>query len=211
MIIQVPHTVGPFYVKTKGEEVGTFVRLGSTNRLADTGMIENIKRLKQHLYYDEIPCIEAAEKDIDFILAEKLFSKESKKFSTQTAKSLQLIVKQQEKFYPSIGGVLLFGKDKKKSTLFPHTTIRCARFLGKQRPKIHDPIDIPIQLPLAVDAILEYIKNHAISSYEIDGAKGRLKPPFPPIVVREAIINSLVHTDYSVKGASIQLPCLMIG
>ncbi|MFT4552033.1 MAG: ATP-dependent DNA helicase RecG, partial [Chlamydiales bacterium] len=51
LIINVPHSIGPYYLKSKGEVNSTFIRLGSTNRLADGMMIENIKRLKQHLYY----------------------------------------------------------------------------------------------------------------------------------------------------------------
>jgi len=77
--------------------------------------------------------------------------------------------------------------------------------LEKQKRKIHDPIDIPLQLPLAVDAVLEYVNKHSISTYTIEGAQGKTTAPFPPTVVREAVINSLVHADYSVRGASIQV------
>ncbi len=204
LIINVPHSVGPFYLKAKGETNGTFIRLGSTNRLADGVMIENIKRLKHHLYYDETPCTEAKEEDLDLTLAKTLFSEKSKKFSTQTAKTLQLIVKHQETFYPSLGGILLFGQITKKSELFPHVIVRCARFLGKTKAKIHDTLDIPLQLPLAVDTVLDYVKKHSISSYVIEDAKGKVVAQYPPAVVREAVINSLVHADYSVRGASIQ-------
>lgn len=205
LIIQVPHALGPFYFKAKGETGGTFIRLGSTNRLADMNMIENIKRLKQHLYYDEVPFMEGEEKDLDFGLAEKLFSAESKKFSIKKAKNLELLVKQQEKYYPSIGGLLLFGKIERKKEFFPHAIVRCARFLGKTKTRIHDPIDISTQLPLAVDNVLDYVEKHTVNSYEIGKTKGRLKSLFPSVVVREAVINSLVHTDYSVRGASIQV------
>jgi predicted HTH transcriptional regulator len=30
-------------------------------------------------------------------------------------------------------------------------------------------------------------------------------PQYPPTVVREAVINALLHTDYSIKGSSIQI------
>ena len=159
LIIHVPHSAGPFYLKSKGEANGTFIRLGSTNRLADKVTIENIKRLRLHLYYDEILCTEAKEDDLDLALAKSIFSEKSKKFSTQTAKSLHLLIKHQETFYPSLGGILLFGKIDKKNELFPHAIVRCARFLGKTKAKIHDPVDIPLQLPFVVDAALDYVKN----------------------------------------------------
>ncbi|MGK0182341.1 MAG: ATP-dependent DNA helicase RecG, partial [Halioglobus sp.] len=201
LIINVPHSIGPYYLKSKGEVNSTFIRLGSTNRLADGMMIENIKRLKQHLYYDELPCTEAVKED----LAKNLLSTGSKKFSTQTAKSLELLVKHQDSFFPSLGGMLLFGNIEKKQELYPHIVIRCARFHGKTKTKINDPLDIYLQLPLAVDAVLDYVKKHSINSYEIKGSRGKETPLYPPTAVREAVVNSLVHADYSVKGASIQV------
>ncbi|MCA9485776.1 MAG: putative DNA binding domain-containing protein [Nanoarchaeota archaeon] len=205
LIIQVPHAIGPFFLKAKGSENGTFIRLGSTNRLADATMIENIKRLKHHLYFDEIPFLEGKDIDLDLTLAKNCFSERSKSFSIKKARNLQLIVKHQEGLYPSIGGVLLFGKTDIKNEYFPHTMVRCARFLGKTKTNIHDPIDISVQLPLVVDTVLDYIKKHTVNSYHIEGSRGRLAKPFPLFVVREAVINALVHADYSVKGASIQI------
>jgi ATP-dependent DNA helicase RecG len=205
LIIQVSHTIGPFYLKAKGEISGSYIRLGSTNRIADAQMIENIKRLKQHLYYDEMPCMEAKEEDLDLKLAKTLFQEVPKKFSNQTAKSLQVLVQHQDLLFPSIGGLILFGKTERKNEIFPQALVRCARFLGTTKTKIHDPIDIPLQLPLAVDAVLDYVNKHSVSTYTIEGSKGHRKAPFPPMVVREAVVNSLVHADYSVRGATIQI------
>ncbi|MFH1831694.1 MAG: ATP-binding protein [bacterium] len=36
LIVSVPHRFGPFYIKAKGMSGGTYVRLGSMNRLADS-------------------------------------------------------------------------------------------------------------------------------------------------------------------------------
>src|SRR5689334_13405642 len=35
IIINVPHVIGPCYLKTAGIEKGTYIRLGSTNRIVD--------------------------------------------------------------------------------------------------------------------------------------------------------------------------------
>lgn len=35
LVILVPHSIGPYYAKSKGLKKGTYIRLGSTNRLAD--------------------------------------------------------------------------------------------------------------------------------------------------------------------------------
>ncbi len=78
LLISVPHSFGPYYIKSKGIEEGTFVRFGSTNRLADAGTILEIQRLKEHKYFDEQVNFDCAINDINFDLAKELFAKISK-------------------------------------------------------------------------------------------------------------------------------------
>jgi ATP-dependent DNA helicase RecG len=55
LIVTVPHSPGPFYLKEKGEDGGVYVRLGSTNRIADAALIAEIKRIKEHSSFDQLP------------------------------------------------------------------------------------------------------------------------------------------------------------
>ena len=52
LLVSVPHSFGPYHIKSKGIEAGTYVRFGSTNRLADAATILEIQRLKEHKYFD---------------------------------------------------------------------------------------------------------------------------------------------------------------
>lgn len=205
LVIHVPYFIGPYYLKAKGIEKGTFVRFGSTNRLADSATIEAISRLKQHLFYDELPCYQAEEENIDFDLAGDLFSQVSKKFTLQVARSLGLIVHFHGKSVPSNAGILLFGKPEKRIEQFPNAVVRCARFEGKTRVNIVDQMNIDDPLPLAVDVVLGFVRKHSMIRFEIKTARRKEVHDYPPIVVREAVINSLVHADFSVKGSSIQV------
>src|SRR5690606_35005837 len=69
LIVTIPHSLGPFYLKDKGETAGVYVRLGSTNRVADAAMIAEIKRLKDHTSFDQLPEMRASldDLDLDFI------------------------------------------------------------------------------------------------------------------------------------------------
>ena len=55
LIITIPHSPGPFHLKDKGEGNGVYVRVGSTNRIADANMIAEIKRSKEHTSFDQLP------------------------------------------------------------------------------------------------------------------------------------------------------------
>ena len=74
LILTVPHSPGPFYLKDKGEDNGVYVRLGSTNRIADASMIAEIKRFKEHISFDQLPELRASPDDLDLHLANQLLS-----------------------------------------------------------------------------------------------------------------------------------------
>ena len=74
LIVTVPYSPNLYHLKSKGEVSGTFIRLGSTNRLADAHIIAEIRRLKEHTSFDQLPDCKYSLADFDFELAKKLFS-----------------------------------------------------------------------------------------------------------------------------------------
>ncbi|HEY4831606.1 MAG TPA: RNA-binding domain-containing protein, partial [Waddliaceae bacterium] len=117
LIITIPYSLGPYYLTSKGEGEGTYIRLGSTNRPADAQTIAEIRRLKEHIAFDQLPDTKFRPEDLDLDLASHLFDQAGKPFTKGTAKSLALLVDHQSHQYPSKGGLLLFGKNRE--TLFP--------------------------------------------------------------------------------------------
>lgn len=65
-------------------EEGAYIRFGSTNRSADAAIISEIKRLKEHKYFDEQPNFDCSVSEINFSLAKDLFVDISKKFTDRT-------------------------------------------------------------------------------------------------------------------------------
>lgn len=203
LIVTVPHSFGPFYLKAKGEREGVFVRLGSTNRVADLAMITDIKRLKEHTSFDQLPEIKAAVDALDHELARKLFSYVNKTFTKASAKSLEVTIDYQEHQYPTKGGLLLFGKVRE--LLFPDPLIRLARFKGVTKTDAIDQFEIRSPLPLAVDEVLLFIQRNTSLAAKIVSARRENIPEYPPVAVREAVINSILHADYSTKNSVIQV------
>lgn len=203
LLISVPHSFGPYYIKSKGVEEGTYVRFGSTNRLADAATILEIQRLKEHKYFDEQPNFDCAVSGINFDLAKELFAKISKKLTDRTAKSLGLIVQHHTKELPSNGAILLFADHYRE--FFPDAIIRLGRFLGIDKSQILDQQDLEIPISKALEPIITFIRRHTSLAAEIGEMRRKDIPQYPPAVVREAVINALLHTDYSIKGSSIQV------
>ena len=55
LVIMVPHTAGPFFLKGKGEEEGVYVRFGSTNRKADGELLLSLRLVARNRTFDESP------------------------------------------------------------------------------------------------------------------------------------------------------------
>ncbi|TXF10367.1 AlbA family DNA-binding domain-containing protein [Pelomicrobium methylotrophicum] len=203
IVVAVPHAVGPFYVRTEGPEGGVYVRLGSTNRPAGPELLAELQRLARNTFFDEQPCADASSEDIDFGAASGLFAAVSRPLTPAKQRSLGLVVAQGPRELPSIGAVLLFGKNR--GDLFPSATIRCARFLGKDTAKFLDQTEIDDYLPKAVDSVIAFIERHTRQGIEIGRIRRREVPEYPVEAVREAVINAIVHADYSIGGAGTKI------
>jgi predicted HTH transcriptional regulator len=104
---------------------------------------------------------------------------------------------------PSIGGILLFGDNKED--ILPDAKIKCARFKGIRSTEFLDNFEIKVGLINAVDEVISFIRRHTMQGLEIGAASHKVIPEYPEIALREAVINAIVHTDYSSKGMSIRV------
>src|SRR5207247_7669710 len=66
LAVEVPYAgIGPAYVKTLGPEKGTYIRVGSTVRLAAPDLRRELSRLAENVVFDEMPVPSASAEDID--------------------------------------------------------------------------------------------------------------------------------------------------
>ncbi len=68
-----PSPSRPHFLKRLGPEEGVFVRVGSTNRRADSFLIEEMRRHNQVSSVDEQPMPELNSEAIDFRVASEFF------------------------------------------------------------------------------------------------------------------------------------------
>ncbi len=201
ILIRVPYAVGPYYVKRGSDGGVVYVRFGSTNRIADDETIANIKILARNTTFDEISCPLASVDDLDWESMEACFQAAKKPFTKNKAKSIGIVTAMSGSDYPSNGGFLLFGKDRKR--IFPDAIIRCVRFAGSTKESSIDHREIDAHLTSAVDEVLHFITKNTFITAKI-GPKTRTDiPQYPVAAVREAVTNAIVHTDYAIRGSSI--------
>ena len=203
LVVTVPHAVGPYFVRSEGAETGVYVRLGSTNRPAGPELVAEIRRLTRNTFFDEQPCPEASSEDVDFRAASEFFAAASRPFTPSKRQSLNLVVGRGAHERPTNGAVLLFGKTR--SHVFPSATIRCARFAGADTARFLDQTEIDEYMPRAVESAIAFIERHTRQGIEIGRVRRREVPEYPVAAVREAVINAIVHADYSIGGGGTKI------
>jgi len=203
LVVEVyPSGSRPHCLKSEGSTDGVYVRLGSTNRKADRELIAELKRSVAGTSFDEQALPDRTVDDLDFEAAAVCFERHRKLMKNEL-ESLRLVVKYQGHLVPTVGGMLLFGKDRELN--FPDAWIQCGRFIGKDKADIFDHIDIHDHLPIAVEKVMEFFKKHAMRGADFSELRRKDVWSIPLTILREAVVNAVVHADYSQRGAPIRI------
>ena len=192
----------PHWLKAEGPGHGVYVRLGSTSRQADQALIDELRRTAEGVAFDELPMPDLSVEDLDLVSATKLFQGIST-LDDQALRTLKLVTSYQGRLVPTKGAVLLFGKERAQH--FSDAWVQCGRFIGTDKAAIFDHIDIHDPLPQAVDSIMLFLKKHAMRGADFSDIRRKDVWSIPLTLLREAVINALVHADYSQRGAPIRI------
>ncbi len=192
----------PHYLRSEGQESGVYVRLGSTNRQADRELVGELRRSVEGVAFDQLPMPELSIDDLDIEAAQAAFGT-SRQLDAQALLTLKLLTPHQNKLVPTRGGMLLFGRQRTQH--FSDAWVQCGRFLGTEKIDIFDHIDIDVPLPQAVDEVMLFLKKHAYRGADISEVRRKDVWSIPLGILREMIVNALVHSDYSQRGAPIRV------
>ena len=155
--------------------------------------------------YDEEALPELNPEAIDFRAASELFAP-VRQLKRGDLRSLQLTTTHQRREVPTVGGVLLFGT--KRLEVFPQAFIRVGCFQGTDKSQILDSAEIQSHPVQAVDEALNFVRRNTRRAVEIYGAQNQEVWEFPIVAIREAVINALVHADYSQRNSPIRIAIL---
>ena len=191
----------PHFIKAEGMQNGVYVRLGSSNRKADFQLIAELQRGVAGISFDTLPMPQLTIADIDVDAVKSDFS--ARKIDEHSLLSLKILVQEQGRLVPSHGGILLYGKDRQFH--FPGGWIQCGRFIGKDKGDIFDHTEIHEPLPKAVESIMLFLKKHAMRGADFSEIRRKDIWSIPINILREVIINALVHADYSNSGTPIRV------
>lgn len=197
-----PSNTRPHYMQRLGPEDGVFVRVGSTNRRAGALQIEELKRWNRMDSFDEQALPGLKSEAIDFRAASEFFAP-YRQLTSKVWSTLRVTTEHQGRQVPTIGGLLLFGKDR--FARFPDAWIQAGRFAGSNRARLLDSVEIRSFLPRAADEAIAFARKHLTQESIIEGVRREDRWSVPLVAIREALMNAIVHADYAQQGAPIRL------
>lgn len=188
-----------------------YKRVGNENPIISPEELKKIILKREKVYWDEEICEEASLENIDwefvkwykekyeFIARKKIYTPDE-----DLLKALGCIKVVDGEFKPTNGGILAFGKDSQK--FFPQAKAIVAVYPSAKVGTRHVDIkEISGNLIRIVDEVDEFIRRYLSTfSYLKEGKLAREEiPQYPYFVVRELLINAVVHRDYALRGAKV--------
>jgi ATP-dependent DNA helicase RecG len=116
----------------------------------------------------------------------------------------------------TVGGMLLFGKTPNR--FLPQAGIDAAAFPGTEkdyaaleRAGLRGPMTPLLDASGAlienglVEQALEFVRRNTPVTADLENGRRIEKPAYPPEVIREAVVNAIIHRDYLLSGSDIEL------
>jgi len=199
LIIEVPISPKkPYFLKNKGVNKGTYIRVGSSTRQANEEYIEDLTRETHRIKYDE----EIINTDIDALSKDLLHEFYGSRVTKKRLLADKIIATKpanKEHLCPTVAGILMFSETP--HDYIPEALVRCTRFKGTEGRNILYTEDITGTIEQQATKSLKIVTNWITTRYELHGAKLKGQAPIPREAIREAIINALLHQKYSIPGA----------
>lgn len=183
-------TARPYYLHSKGvRPEGVYVRQGASSVPAsETAILNMIKETSGDCYEDA----RSINQQLTFEKATPYFNKKGVDFGDAQKRTLNLISK--DGTYSNLGMLL---SDQCIAT------IKMAVFEGSKKSIFKDRKELMGSILQQLEDAYSYIDQFNHTRAEFEGLNRIDKRDYPPEAVREALLNAIVHKDYSVSGSTL--------
>lgn len=204
----------PCYVADQGKYGGSYIRVGDGDIRLTQYEVDRLIEERTQPKWDEQPVAEAQLDDLQPDIVDAYMAVQRKRRpktfndGAETAMKRLRILKDG---HPTLASLLVMGEYPQE--FFPRLTVTFANFPGTTKGSVTEGIrlldskTLTGTIPELVDEGIEVVKNNMRTAALI-GEKYRSDlPDYPPVAVREALVNALMHRDYSphAQGSQVQI------
>ena len=195
----------PYYLKSEGKLNGTYIRVGSNNRLADNDIILDLERKRRNVSFDAEIVLDKELAQLDISEFKKFYEdKVDEVLDIQTLRKLNLVKEEQGKLYPT-NALVLFSNDALRYSLFPNAKIECARFKGVSADVFVDQKTIDVHIGKQAEEAYNFILRHINKGAEVNGVYTEAYWEYPLKAIREVVRNAVVHRQYFYLGKDVKV------
>jgi len=208
----------PVYIKKKDVKHGAYRRIGSTDAKCVDNDLEELYQARNSQSFDSMPVTTTSINDIDerAVKAYRRLRSEIKQDAEELTypddellDSLGATAKVKGEYHLTTAGLLLFGKPSALRRELPMMRVDYMRVNGREwladpeRP-YDDLIEYREPLLLMIPRIVAQIEEDIprIFLLPADSIQRKDVPLIPRRVIREAVVNALMHRSYRIYGAT---------
>lgn len=202
LLLTAAYAAGPFYLKARGKDRGTYIRIGSNSIPASAEKVAELERVRLNIAWDQEPMPAVGRDELDTDAIERWFDSVGEAASDAKQRSLGILTLHGHDLVPTRAGVILFGNSRELH--FPDAEIRCVRFRSIDKSEPAASREMEGTVLDGIDQALSFIDRNTDPVPVITGDAQRSEiTPYPPVAVREIVNNCVAHADYAIDGASI--------
>ena len=225
LAVRVPQGPDKPYARFHNERRTFFVRVGSTCREASREELERMYQAAGRLHYGLKPVPGATLDALDMrrlrdylkqVLGGPAPTEDDLGGWERLLTNLEMMTVSTGQAVATINGVLLFGRQPNRyvqqagvrAICYPGTE---TEYATRADEDLRGPL-VPLRAADGslvetglVEQALDFVRRNTQPTSRLDGARRIDRWEYPPEVIRETIVNALVHRDYTITGTDITL------
>lgn len=204
----------PSFISARGKYGGSFVRTGDSDQRLEQYEVDRLMEEHQQPRWDEE---EVSGARLDDLMPEMLegFLNRQRRDRPRTFAHGEAVATERLRLTaggePTLAAVLAMGEYPQE--FFPRLTVSFAHFPGTSKAngasgvRLLDSQTLAGPIPELVMKVVSLVERSMSRGALIDGASRTELPDYPLVAVREAIVNALMHRDYSptARGTQVQV------